>query len=284
MPDPITVTNLTQVGRIAAPDPNLPRVFVTYNADFSADADITLDFSVVNQQQVFGVPRGLFIDNGSNPAEVEVYVSGTDQFFSVPANAEGYFKIDAAILSTIRFTTVGGATDQVTITIYNYDVFPNVWYKFGAFNVDGPIIVKGVDATGVVPTANPVYTAGLDSAGHVHPIALDTSGRIYTVTDRGTYTNRSGAIAAGGVSQQLAAVNANRKRIFIQNPATAAGQGIAAAESIFINFTTAAGVNDGVSIELQPGQSMDITPPVTTEAINITAATIAHKFISKELS
>jgi len=102
---------------------------------------------------------------------------------------------------------------------------------------------------------------------------------------QGSFTDRSGAMAAGGVSQQLAAANAARKSIYIENPATAAGQNIVAAESLFINFTAAATVNGGNSFEITPG---GYWPPssyntVTIEQINVNAATIGHRYIAKEM-
>lgn len=185
MSDPITVTNLTQVGRINAPDPNQPRVFITYNADFTANADITLDFTIVNQQQVYGIPRALFIDNGSNPNEVEVSISQTDMFFTIPAYAEGYFKLDAAQNSRINFVTTGGATDKVTITVYNYEIPPNVWYKFGAFDTGKPVKVEGTQPKGTdMDTADnnyPVYAAGADNAGILRPLLTDNTGRLIIV-------------------------------------------------------------------------------------------------------
>lgn len=102
---------------------------------------------------------------------------------------------------------------------------------------------------------------------------------------QGTFTNRGATLAVAGTSQILAAANAARKAIFIENPATATGQGIAAAESVYINFTTAAGVDNGTSFEITPG---GYWPPasyntVTTEQINFNAATIGHRIIAKEM-
>ena len=99
-----------------------------------------------------------------------------------------------------------------------------------------------------------------------------------------TFTNRSGSIAAGGTSQQLAAGNSNRKILLIENPATAAGQGIAAAESLFVRPTGNAGVNNGTSYEITPG---GYWPPagvnvVSTDQWNVVAATTGHQYIAYE--
>lgn len=112
-----------------------------------------------------------------------------------------------------------------------------------------------------------------------------TSGTPQPVTpSTGTYTNRSSTIATGGTSQTLAAVNATRKQLIIQNPCTAAEQGIATAEDLAINFTSAASVTGGASIILAPCGSYDSgIGPVTTELVTVVAATTAHKFIAKEM-
>ncbi len=99
-----------------------------------------------------------------------------------------------------------------------------------------------------------------------------------------TFTNKSSSMSVGGTSQTLAASNTNRRRIWIMNPSDAAGQGITTAESLYINFTTAAGVNNGTAIEINPGGWWDSgIGPTTTEAITVNAATTGHVFIAKEM-
>jgi hypothetical protein len=170
---------------------------------------------------------------------------------------------------------------SVTLTfngIFNILVQPN-WQ--GVY----PVICSG-------PTQLQISTAGNVAVG----VILSNTPKDYAswgpisatatfATPTGAFTNRSTTITVGGTSQQLAPINANRKRIYVENPATAAGQGgIAAAESLFINFTTAAGVNNGTSVELLPGGIFDSgSGPVTTEAITVNAATTGHAFIAKEM-
>lgn len=161
MVEQVTVSDLTQVGRANAPNPNLPRVYVTYNANFAVAADITLDFTLVNQAQSFGIPRSIFIDNGSNPKAVGIWCSITDQYFTAPAFSQGVYTINAAEQSTIRLMTDGGATDQVTVVIYNYQVPPQVWYSYGATNMTVPANIN-LNQVGGAATAvnNGVATAG----------------------------------------------------------------------------------------------------------------------------
>lgn len=99
-----------------------------------------------------------------------------------------------------------------------------------------------------------------------------------------SFTDRSGTITTGGTSQTLAGINANRHRIIIQNPSSSTGEGIVTAQSLYINFTSAAGVNNGTSIELVPGAIFDSgTGPVTSELITVNAATTAHAYVAKEM-
>src|SRR5438105_3024822 len=98
-----------------------------------------------------------------------------------------------------------------------------------------------------------------------------------------TITDKSGVVAAGGVSQTLVAANSKRRRLIIQNPSTAALQGIAGAESLWISYVGAAAVGGGNCIEIQSGTSWDdgVDCP-TGQAVTITATTINHKFVCYE--
>jgi hypothetical protein len=75
------------------------------------------------------------------------------------------------------------------------------------------------------------------------------------------------------------AANGARKSFFIENPITVLGQNIANPENIFINYTSASGVEDGVSVELGPG-GMPVGPVVSTEAITVNAQTLGHRYIA----
>jgi hypothetical protein len=184
MAERIFINDLTQTGRLEAPDPKAPRIFLSYNADFTEAANLVLDLTVINQAGVFGTVRSMFMDNGSNPNEVEISVRGTDQYFTVPPYAQGVFKIDANSKSTIEFTTAGGATDQVTITLYNYEVAPSVWYRFGTFNNDKPIMIEGTnpESHALAPTDNPVFIGGKsDTTGQLISLSVDQSGRVRVI-------------------------------------------------------------------------------------------------------
>lgn len=174
------------IGRVNEADLKLPKVTVSFNAIFDGTiTDYEVDFTQINtgaQVNVFGVPQGMFIDNSSNESEVEVLITGTDSYFTVPARAEGYFKLDARVNSVVKYSSVGIATDKVTITIYNHPVAPNVWYKFGAFNISLPIKIEGSNITGSDTDTetynNPVLMGGVTAAGILTRLLTDAAGSL----------------------------------------------------------------------------------------------------------
>lgn len=99
-----------------------------------------------------------------------------------------------------------------------------------------------------------------------------------------TPTNDSLSITLGGTAQNALTANATRKGCTIQNPATAADQGIGAAENLYVRFGgTAVSASD--SWELTPGQSMSCAPSsgqIVVTAVSVVAATTGHKIIVVE--
>lgn len=100
-----------------------------------------------------------------------------------------------------------------------------------------------------------------------------------------TPTDRSGSLTLGGTSQTLAAANASRKALLIQNPCTAAEQGIGTAENLYINDGAAAATQtNGNLANLAPCGSvtLDWNGHVDQTAITVNAATTGHKWNAKE--
>lgn len=85
-------------------------------------------------------------------------------------------------------------------------------------------------------------------------------------------TDRSGSIATGGTAQQLAAANAARKGLRIQN---------ISAEVMWVNQTggTAAAAGAG-SFKIAVDGTFEIT---TNQAVSIVAATLGSKFSATEI-
>lgn len=197
MVDPVRINASNLVGRQTEPsNVNIKPMNISFNADFSAAATIIFDLGGFNQKDIFGGPvRSLFMDNSSNPNEVGVYVQGSDQYFTVPAYAEGVFSVDAVLNTQIEFTTIGGADDLVTITVYNWEKPPSVWYRYGAVSKDVPLKMQGAQPSGTDmdnPTEfnNPVYVGGAeDGTDILRPLNVDATGRLRVV----------GAAAGGSV-------------------------------------------------------------------------------------
>jgi hypothetical protein len=140
----------------------------------------------------------------------------------------------------------------------------------------------GQQSPGAVIECGATNAPGTPCGNATTPLVTSNSGGVAPLN--GTFTNRSGTIATGGTSQALAAVNASRKRILIQNPCSATSQNIAAAENLVINFTSAASIAGGTSIELLPCGSYDSGGgPVSTEAITVNATTSGHQYVAKEM-
>lgn len=210
--DPISVNVLNIIGRVTEQDKQTGRVFAIYNADWSTANAYAFQFGVQSQGQTFGVVKAVKIDNGSNPENVEVAVSGTDDFFTVPSFSIGIYTLNANAGSTVILTSQGGATDLCTVTFYNYEVAPVVWYSFGAFNSDRPIKTYGPmsEATDIATNEfnNPVFVGGRDPSGNFRGFNTDplgnlivsnlaiTIGAVYGPDNVGTPATRPGVLQA----------------------------------------------------------------------------------------
>jgi hypothetical protein len=127
-------------------------------------------------------------------------------------------------------------------------------------------------------------SATVSTDGDYSALQTNVNGRlkVSAAPSIGTLTDRSGAITAGGTAQQLAAANPTRKYLLIVNPIDAAGQGIATAEALYIDFTATA-VIGSPSLRLDPGATFVMESGfTTTETISVKAATTAHKWTAKE--
>lgn len=209
-------------------------------------------------------PRGLPIDfDFSSVASVDVNM--------LLENTEGEIQYIQSIWAdnsdnpgalTIRF----GATNQRLIIPANAQgLWPVITIDQLRATISSPV---NVNARGQIIFLNvpmPMMQFG--------PITVNAAAAVL----RGSWSDFSGTVAVGGTSQALIPANAARNGILIQNPTNEI-------EPLFINFGAAASVAGG-SIELLPGQIWppDQTTVLSSQAINVTAATAAHRFIAKEL-
>jgi hypothetical protein len=219
---------------------------IPYIFDFTAVSEISDDMILEEEQGVIEFISGIYVDNRSN------------------GNTTNDFVI-----------TFVGTGQTVSVPPGCQGMFPVIAVRGAKFVATCNSAVKVVVQFLNFPT--PLTQWG--------PLTVTVSNVTANFSPtRGTFTDRSGSITLGNTAQTLAAVNANRNRIMIVNPATAASQGIATSESLFINFTSAAVVNGVGSIELTPGGSFDnAAGPVSTELISVIAATTGHCFTAKEM-
>jgi hypothetical protein len=194
--------------------------------------------------------QSCFVDNSNNSAQANFTIPGTGQMISVPPYAQAVFPIYSLGFNLQIQGQSSGAVD-VGVVFMNCSQDLMIWY------VTAPGAVTG---------------------------AVTVQGSLTVIPQTGAFTDRSGAITSAGVSQTLAVANGTRKRLVIQNPASLTGQNIAALESLYVNFTNAAGVDNGSSFELLPGEKFDLSQMgLTTELVSVTAATAGHRYIAKEM-
>lgn len=139
----------------------------------------------------------------------------------------------------------------------------------------------------IVDAADPFKQAGVDTSGNLKVIAAAGSATIGAVSSvQASATARGGSITTGGTSQTLMAANTSRKGFIVQNPCSATEQGIAAAENLYINLTSAATVSTNANLAVLPpcsSFSMGITAGVvSTELVTVIAATTGHIWLAKE--
>jgi hypothetical protein len=76
----------------------------------------------------------------------------------------------------------------------------------------------------------------------------------------------------------VTAIAPNQSGGYIVNPSLAADQGLGAAEVLYVNQVTGAGLAaNGTTIALQPGQSYTVIPATTTP-VTVASASANHKF------
>lgn len=203
------------------------------------------------------------IDGGTTWTPYSAHVKGAISPVS-SATANGTFLANAGGVTNYRIRATAAMTGTVSV-------------RFDAANADSVVYVN--NALAIVDGANGLNKLVVKSAS-TPAVAGDPAAAVTlspnTVGPLGTLTNRSGTITAGGTAQTLAAINAARRYLLVENPC-------AQTESLWINFTTAA-VTSQPSVEIAPCGSflMSASNFVSTELISVIATTTSHPFIAKE--
>lgn len=281
----LSANQLSAIGVLSVEQAQGARVIVPFEADFTGANNTTIiDLTVHQASFKFTNPRTLFFDNSGNPSPVLVTIGQTTQEFPIPPNAAGYFPLAAQNNSRISLTSIGGASQVGQGQLYNYNVAPQVWYEAGI-----PVIIQpssGTLATTVADGADVTQGAKTDAAvtnpATVASVVALLKGILTELIPNGTgnVTPRAlttSVVAVGGTA--VVAIAGPLNSGFIYNPATIAGQNIAALESIWVDMVGVPGtVDGGTTIEIKPGQSFVLPNIGASTSVRVNAATTAHRF------
>lgn len=122
--------------------------------------------------------------------------------------------------------------------------------------------------------------ATMDTAGNVCSNTSGGGGAAVTTSPTAvTATDRGGTIATGGTVQTLAALNASRKMLWVQNPCNAT-------EDLYVSTTgnavTTAGAPDDADLAPCASWTASYNGLVIRSAVTVIAVTTGHAFIAKE--
>lgn len=210
--------------------------------------------------------QSIFFDNSQCNGQTQVFIPAFNQLFTLAAFQQGYFQILAPLLSGGVMQVTSTATSGVAnVLLLNTLMRTATWSA----------IASG--STGSVPVSDAI----LDAAVSAGATQTATQVSVKTKVAQLTATDRSGTIAVANTSQVLAAANANRQGLELQNMDTANLEGL------WYNPSGGAAVVGGAgSFELAqasaagyPGGFVKI---VTSNQVSIIATTAGHKFSAIE--
>jgi hypothetical protein len=218
-----------------------------YSANIPLAAAVSYAFTQNADDIGLDACRGLFVDNSNNSQPITISCGGTSQQFVVPPYSQANFPIFQLAYGQVQLTFASTGAVDVPIGLLNFEPQLNIW---NSRNV----------ATGTV-----------------------VSGTVTTTPQGVTSTDKSSTITAGNTAQTMMVGLGTRKGLIISNPSTAALQGIATAESLFVKFgTTATYAN---AHEIPPGGSLTVMGEICpTQAVSVIAASTGHKYAASEFA
>lgn len=194
MPD-IVVSNIKPRGTAGGAQ------IISTTLNWDADTNFIFDFGFLATGTIFKSPKTLFVDNSENPSEITVYVENTGQSFPIPGYQIGYYPLALADGARVVLSSAGGTGADVNVQFYNYVVAPFTWA--GPSAPASANIAVGNDASGALPTAAPVFVAGIDTVGgQVKPFLIDdaTGELLVKTTVPGVATEATLAIVSGNIA------------------------------------------------------------------------------------
>jgi hypothetical protein len=127
--------------------PEGPKVVSTL-LNFTSTSQLTVDFTIANQQQTITAVQSIWVDNSSNGSTLSIYCIGTQQNVVIPAGWQGTVPIIAANRPKFLVTTTGGV--EVNLLWLNVPLTSNLWNPSDA----------SARISGIGPTSFEVVTAG----------------------------------------------------------------------------------------------------------------------------
>lgn len=159
----------------------------------------------------------------------------------------------------------------------NWDIVETFYYPGGSSGLDFRVSVDTPGAT----QGRLVYTNGATAQTTFRLYAWTTPqpvSRVLSLPQQAAATN---TITAAGTAQSLFAAMPGRHGLMIQNPSTATGQGIATAESLWIQYGADA-TTKPPSVEIVTGALVILDTAVDPRSISIIAATLDHAFTATQ--
>jgi hypothetical protein len=238
-------------------------------ADLSAVSSIEGEITAAEMEGKFEFAQSIYIDNRDSDTPVDFIVPGlANTRITCPGNSQALLPLMSPV--PLRYVIEGTAAAENIVNILLLNV-PMPYLVWGADDANAALLDEIID---LLEELN-------GTADGIEALLSTIDGLIDQLVGnmRGSYTDRSGAIAAADTWQQVAAANAARKKFFLTVRNTSS-------VSIWIAFGAAPanGTYDG-AFELLPGQTWSDTPPTTTQAIHVQATSNAAdvKFTALEM-
>lgn len=210
--------------------------------------------------------QSIFFDNSQVNGTTQVYIPAFNQLLSLPPNSQGFFPVLSPLLSGgVMLVTSTAASGVANVLLLNTYFQAQTWSTLNSSQ----------------GSSIPVSDAILDATVSAGNTATANKQTVKTVLAQLTATDRSGTITVANQSQQLAAANASRQGLELQN---IDGTNL---EGLWYNPSGGAAVVGGAgSFELAAASSPNypggFVKIITSNAVNVIAATAGHKFSAIE--
>lgn len=210
--------------------------------------------------------QSIFFDNSQCNGTTQVYIPAFNQLLTLAPYQQGFFPILAPLLSGgLMYVTSNAVSGVANVLLLNTYFSAQTWSSIAS------------SAGGTIPVSDAVLEA-IVSAGYA---PTGSKATVKTVLAQLTATDRSGTIVAANTSQVLAAANASRQGLEIQNIDSVNIEGL------WYNPSGGAAVVGGAgSFELAAASSANnpggFAKIITSNAVQIIATTAGHKFSAIE--